>query len=444
MKRIRHYISQMDGHILEVLSGAAVAFVLRGFGAGLAFALNVVIARQLGAEGAGVYFMALSVAMIGSVVARLGLENAVLRFVAVEAANENWGLVKGVRWLSLKLAGGASLGLAALCFFFAPEISEYIFDEPALVEPLRWMSFAIVTFSVMTLESESLKGLKKIRDSMLVSGVLFPAFALLLIGPLVAMMGPSGASAAYVLGTGLAALIGVIFWRKAMSVHLAPAAAFPRDILWASSRPLWVTMILTRAILPWAPLFLLGIWGSTQEVGIFGAALRISMLVTFFLVAVNTVLAPKFAELYTKGDLEALGKLVRKFSVIIPLATSPMFFLLLFKSAWVMQLFGKDFAFGGKALAILALGQAVITMTGSAGSLLMMTGHEKDVRNSAIIGGVFVGGLSLILIPSLGHIGAAIAASTAIAASNIASVVFVRKRLGIMTVPFMPLLDEQR
>lgn len=421
----------------EVLSGAALAFVLRGFGAGLAFALNVVIARLLGAEGSGLYFMALSVTMFLSVVARMGLDNTILRFVSLNASKGDWGQVKGVQSLGLKLAGGVSLGFALLCILLASQISTYVFDEPALTGPLRGMGLGIFTFSVMSLMSESLKGLKNIRNSMLVSGVLYPALALALIWPLVTLVGATGASLAYILATGAAALSGVMFWRKSLSSHDTPATPFPRKTLWASSRPLWVMTIINRAILPWAPLFLLGIWSTTEEVGVFGAATRVAMLVTFFLMAVNTILAPKFAELYAKNELEILGQLVRRFALVITLATSPLFFLLIFKGAWVMQLFGAEFAQGGTALAILALGQAVNTITGSVGYLLMMTGHEKDVKSSAIVGGILVISLSITLIPGMGIIGAAIASAVAIAGSNVASVYFVWRRLGVMTVPFV-------
>lgn len=437
MSKFQNILSKLDAHIFEVLSGAALAFVLRGFGAGLAFVLNVMIARLLGAEGAGLYFMALSVTMFLSVVARMGLDNTILRFISLNASRGDWGQVKGVQSLGWKLAGSASLGFALLCFLLAPQISIYVFNEPNLTDPLRWMSLGIFTFSVMSLMSESLKGLKRIQNSMMVSGVLYPAFALTLIWPLVALMGVAGASFSYVLSTGLAAVLGAVFWRKAISQHDSPSISFSRETLWASSRPLWVMTIVNRAIMPWAPLFLLGIWRSAEEVGIFGAALRVSMLVAFFLMAVNTVLAPKFAELYDKKEFEMLGKLVRRFALAITLATSPFLFILVFEGAWVMRLFGSEFSRGGNTLAILALGQAVNTLTGSVGYLLMMTGHEKDVRNSALFGGVLVIGLSIVLIPSMGIIGAAIASAFAICGSNIVSVYFVKRRLGVMAVPFL-------
>lgn len=425
----RRLLSRMDGHTAEVLSGASLAFVLRAVGAGLAFALNVVIARLLGAEGAGLYFLALSVVMITAVVAKLGLDNTLLRFIAAGAAKNDWGQVKGVFRLGMRLGGSASLGLSLTVLFAAPWLASNLFNEPELTGPLRWMSFGIAGFATMTLLAESLKGLKRIRDSMLVSGVLYPMVALALIWPLVTLMGPAGAVLGYVLGTGAAAFIGWLFWQRAIAPQTAPAAPFDRTTLWASSRPLWTMSIINRAVLPWVPLVLLGFWGTAEDVGIFGAATRVAMLVTFFLTAVNTVIAPKFAELHAKDEIQAIGRLARRFTLLITLAASPFFLLLIFAGDWVMAMFGSEFTRGGTALAILAVGQAVNTMTGSVGYLLMMSGHQRDVRNSALFATVVMSVTAGIVMPLDPMVGAAAANASAIAGMNLYSALIAKSKL---------------
>ncbi|PKO87642.1 MAG: hypothetical protein CVU16_15330 [Betaproteobacteria bacterium HGW-Betaproteobacteria-10] len=405
-------------HLVEVLRGAGLAFVLRGIGAGLAFALNVVIGRMLGAEGAGLYFLALSVVSIGAVVTKLGLDNTLLRFIAAGASVADWSRVIGVFRTGTRLAAAASLSGAMIVFAAAPLMAEYLFGEPALSSPLRAISLGIFTFAMMMLLSECLKGLKRIRNSMLVSGVLYPMIALALIWPLATAFGPTGAALAYVAGTGGAAAVGYAMWHANMRNHSAPEAAFDRGTLWQSARPLWVMELINRAVLPWAPLFLLGIWGTAADAGVFGAATRVSMLVTFFLVSVNTVIAPKFAELHAKGEIEMIGRLARSFALLITLATSPLFLVLIFAGDWVMGLFGPDFARGGTALAILALGQAVVCITGSAGQVLIMTGRVTHMRNGSMIALVVMGSSALLLIPGLGINGAAIASALSLAVMN--------------------------
>src|SRR6056297_1209385 len=118
------YFARFDQHILEVLNGAVLAFVLRSAGAGLAFLLNVVIGRLLGAEGTGLYFLALSVVSIGVVITKVGLDNTLLRFIASGASRGDWNSVLGVFRMGMRLAVGTSLAAAVAVFALAPWISE--------------------------------------------------------------------------------------------------------------------------------------------------------------------------------------------------------------------------------------------------------------------------------------------------------------------------------
>lgn len=429
IQRVTSAFARLDVHSVEVLSGAALAFALRAVGAGLAFALNVVIGRMLGAEGAGLYFLALSVVTIGAVVTKLGLDNTLLRFVASGASSGDWNRVLGVFRMGMRLAAGASLAAALAVFALAPWMADHVFGEPALAPTLRIMSAGIFSFAMMTLLSECLKGLKRIRNSMLVSGVLYPGIALVVIWPLAGVFGAPGAAMAYVLGTGAAAVIGWLMWRSNTRAHAAVVPEFDRPTLWRSSRPLWTMSVINRGILPWAPLFLLGIWGTADEAGIFGAATRVAMLVTFFLTAVNTVIAPKFAELHARGEIETLGRLARRFALLITLAASPLFLVLIFAGDWVMGLFGPEFVRGGTALAILALGQAVVAMTGVAGQVLMMSGHVSDTRNASLIAVTLMIICAMITIPTYGAIGAAITNAIALSSMNCYAAVVAIRRL---------------
>lgn len=435
IKNITKRFSEMDGHFREVLTGASVAFVLRILGAAAAFALNVIIGRLLGAEGAGLYFLALSVALIGSILAQLGLASTLLRFIAAGAAKNDWGQIKGVFFQGVKLSAAASLGIAIIIAATAPWSAEYIFGKPALTTPLRYMSLAVITFSMMTLLAESLKGLKQIGRSMLVTGVIYPVVALVLIWPLATLAGPAGASLAYVIGTGVAALIGAFWWQAETRNH-GPAQPIPAPELWQSARPLLVMNLILRGIIPLAPLFLVGVWSSAEDAGIYGAAARLALLASFFLAAVNSAIAPKFAELYTKGDMATLARVTRRFAVGITLATSPLFLVLFFAGDWVMSLFGPDFTRGGSTLAILAVGQLVNSMFGSSVFLLMMSGYEKDIRTSSLIAVAVLALLLVTLVPLYGLIGAAISASAAYSILTLWSAFMVGKRLNIQLLPF--------
>lgn len=453
MSRIRNRFAKLDPQDNALLRGAGLAFLLRGAGAGLAFVFNVVIARLLGAQGAGLYFLALSLTMIASVIARRGLDGAMLRFIAAAAATDATARINAVFRIGMLRAFIGSVTASIALIALANPIANHIFNDPSLAPALRWVSPAIISFSVMSLLAECLKGLRLVAASMLVSGVIYPIAGIALAYPMITAFGAAGAAMTYSLATAIAAAYGLVKWRSAMrgqapAPDLAPtdlpaadptqataADSFDPDELTRSARPLWVSTLITRAILPWAPLLLLGLWGSATDTGIFGAASRLANLMTFFLVAVNTVLAPRFAALYHHKDLDQLARIARKFSLLITAASAPALLLMIFANGFVMSLFGPEFRAGGTALAILALGQAVNAVTGPVGNLLIMSGYERDLRTSSVVGVVVMALAALILMPSAPLIGAAVANALSIATSNIFASVLVYKRLGFWALP---------
>ena len=62
--------NRLGGGMGAIVQDVSVAFGLRLLGAGLGFLFNLLLARFLGAEGAGVYFLAASVTMIAALVGR--------------------------------------------------------------------------------------------------------------------------------------------------------------------------------------------------------------------------------------------------------------------------------------------------------------------------------------------------------------------------------------
>jgi O-antigen/teichoic acid export membrane protein len=181
--------------------------------------------------------------------------------------------------------------------------------------------------------------------------------------------------------------------------------------------------------------FLLGIWGTNAEVGIFGVAYRTAMVTGYILIAVNSIAAPKFASLYKQGDMAALGSVARNSAKLMTLAASPILLLFVLFPGWVMRLFGPQFVEGAAVLIILALGQFVNVATGSVGYLLMMSGHERLMRNNIVCIAILNVVMCLLLIPWAGAIGAAIATAISLSAMNLVSVVLVYGRLSILTLP---------
>ncbi|GJM17455.1 MAG: hypothetical protein DHS20C13_27820 [Thermodesulfobacteriota bacterium] len=62
----------------------------------LAFILNVVLARLLGAEGSSVFYLAFTIVLTSAVLGRVGMENSMVKFIAINIAFDQPSEVLGV------------------------------------------------------------------------------------------------------------------------------------------------------------------------------------------------------------------------------------------------------------------------------------------------------------------------------------------------------------
>jgi len=428
------FLSKLDAHMKEILHRASIAFVLKVAAAGLTFAFNVVLARLLGPHGAGLYFQVFTVATIAAVVGRLGLPNTLVRFTAGNAAVGEWGSVKGVYSKGMRFGLCGSLATAAGMFFLAPWLADSVFSNPELVTPIRWMSVAVVPFSVSFLYAQLLKGLRQIAGAISVESVSIPAFCLLGTIFLVPGWGVQGAIWAYAGASAICLLIGWCLWRRAAPQLRGIEGHFAAGELLRSSGPLlWMSIL--QLITHWSSTLMLSMWRSSADVGVFSVANRTAALTSFVLIAVNSIAAPKFAALYRKGDLTALGQTARNSAKLMSIMACPALVVFMLAPGQVMSIFGPQYEGGKWTLSILAAGQFVNVVTGSVGYLLMMCGHEQLIMKVTALSAFINIVLNAALIPELGVTGAAIADATTFGLQNLIMAWFVWRRLGIWTLP---------
>ena len=139
---------------------AAIALSIRVLGAGMSFLFNLIIARQLGAEESGYFFLALALVMLLSAVARLGFDNTVLRFTSADAANGY--TVKAILNFALKFSLPAASLFVVTTYLLAPWLAESVFHKPRLATSLQFIAPSIVGLSIVLLVAMSLQARHKL------------------------------------------------------------------------------------------------------------------------------------------------------------------------------------------------------------------------------------------------------------------------------------------
>lgn len=439
MNILTRILNKFDGHTQELISGTSVAFVLKIIAAGMAFILNIVLARLLGADGSGLFFLAFTIVIIMAGIGTVGMENALVKFIAANISVKKYGKVLGVYKKAILYSLIVAGTLMAILYFSSHWISENIFNKIELGTPLSYMSLAILPLALLNLHSYSLQGLKQIAKSISILSIFVPLITSISAILFISHYGINAAFFGYIIATYTTLIIAFSFWRKSIRPFANNIAEFESKLLLDTSIPLLGVNLMTLIIV-WSPLLFLGVWGSNEDVGIYNAASRTAMLTSFVLIAVNSIAAPKFSELHIKGDLKTIALVVCNSTNIMTLIASPILLIFIIFPDVILSLFGEEFKNGERVLIILAIGQFINVITGSVGYLLMMTGHERLVRNvlfySAVLGVV----LCNFLIQYFGVIGAAIAATIILSFQNIIMLIIVWKKLGIIALPNFKIL----
>ena len=423
----------MNPNLREMLVGAITGLGVKILSAISIFVMNLVVARSLGAAQAGLFFLGFTLVTIAAAVARLGLDQSVVRFIAAQHAMQDIAGLHSVYRKSVTWVAIASIAIAVCGWAGADWLVDNFFDQPGFKPVLQSFLLAIPLVALYTLQAQALQGLKRIAKSMITLNVAAPVLVLVLI-LLVPVQSAQALTVYFNIAAGLTLALGVLFWLQS-APDRKPGGNFSSQILRKTCLPLWVVAILSQAV-QWSSQIMLGAWSSAENVAFFATAQRTAMLTSFVLFAVNAIAAPKFAAMHAQGDLEGLKRTAIVSVRLMLLAAIPALALMLVFPQWVMSFFGEEFRAASTALVILAMGQFVNIATGSVGYLLSMTGHERAVGNNAMISALIGIGLGWALIPAYGLLGASIATAIAIASQNLLCAYQVRKKLGFNTLIF--------
>lgn len=433
-----HKLSQRASGLVNGRTlGVAAAFAAKVAGAGLGFLFTIMLARLLGPAGTGVYFLAFTIFSIGATIARLGLDNAVLRFASVAHDQGDQPTLAALYRQGMGLVAIAGVAVAILVWLVAPYLPLGGDRSGELQSVLPVMLLALVPAALILLQGEFFKATGAPGTATIAQAVVLP---MLLVMGAAALWWHGSATVhdiafLYVIAATASVLLTGAAWSRHKPGLWREKGHFDTRLLLHTSLPLlWVASM--SFVMSGTDILVLGVWTDAATVGVYGVAIRIAALTAFILVAVNSVIAPRFAALHALGNYEALERLAQRSTAWMLLAASPIILFLLLIPEWILQLFGADFVGGAALLRILVLGQLVNVAMGSVGYLLMMTGHERLMRNNIMLSALLnlIGNLALV--PAFGAMGAAVSTAFSLAFMNLVSFLLVNKKLGINTMGY--------
>ena len=385
-----------DPHFAEIIKGSSAAFILRIVGIAAGYVFTLLVTRTMGAKAWGIFALSLVVLQIASVIGRLGMDTALLRFTAEHTAKCEIGTLKEIYKKALTLVVTFSVLIAISVYFLSPILANKVFHKPYLTNYFRIVSFIIIPFVLLWIHSESIRGLKKIKEYMLLqqSGIFLIAVILFLVG-LAFIKSHFLPIVSYSISILILTITSIYLWRKYLTnLFITSKTSTPSTTSKTSYQSILsvsIPMLFSSSlalIMGWTDTIMLGMFRSAQEVGMYNVALRVSMITSISLMAINTIAAPKFAEFWGKGDIKGLAKVAQQSTKLIFWTSFPILLLFLIFPKPILGIFGEEFKAGTVALMILTVGQFVNAAAGSVGYILQMTGHQKFHQNVVLIGAI--------------------------------------------------------
>jgi O-antigen/teichoic acid export membrane protein len=425
------------------LRGSSLLLLGRLVALGTNFLVQVLMVRYLTKADFGAFAYALAVVSMAMSVNLLGLQRAVSRFVPLFHERRDDGSLAGTLLVAAGSILGFGLALVVLTFGLEGWLTSSVVTHPAAVGLLLILIALAPLEALDSLCQGVVSALASPRAIFFRRHVVGPGLRLGAVLLVMLVEGSVRLLAVCYLAAGiLGVLVYLLLILKVLRQQgLLPgfrrgALRLPVRELFAFSLPLMSTDLVLILKMPLA-VMVLEYYRGTVSVADFRAVVPVAGLNLIVLQSLKFLFMPTASRLYARGNAAGLTDLYWQSAIWIAILSFPVFAATFFLSEPItVLLFGTRYASGEGSLApmilsILAVGNYVNAALGLNTYTLQVYARVRFItciNLLSIAAGVL---LNLLLIPSLGALGAALATSGSVILYNLLQHVGLFLRTGI-------------
>lgn len=408
------------GLLTKASSVALTATAVKLIAAGLGLLVNIAAARLLGAEGFGVYSLAVIVGMTAALVSSLGFSPGAIRYVPAYAAERDAARLAGFRNASL---WATVIGCAALTAVFAAATT-FMPDGEPMRDAFLFSLAIIAPFGITQTLAALLVAQGRVVAAEFVQGVARTGLTMAGLLALPAALGTDLNPGLASLATGIAgalsaACLAALLWSR----EAAPRAAGPRPVyelrswIWTGGA---IMLVMALAMLnERVDILMLGLLTEAREVGVYAAASRLAGLALLAAAGLNSAYMPRISRAYAEGDYAAVERLAVECARLGGIAALVFTLGAFAVGRPVLSLFGEAFEAGWPALMLLGLAQFGVAVGGASGLVLILGGRGGVTARGVGFGVVLNIALNAALTPRFGGSGAAVATLVALTVTSL-------------------------
>lgn len=410
----------------------------------LTYLYRILIARHLGAAEYGLFALGFSLFTVPFVISQLGIPNGINRYVAKYRGAGDDARVRGTYLGGIRITLPLAVAAAAAIIVLAPFLSTTVFNEPRLTPILRLFA-AAVPLKVFLINTTSVFQAFKRMDYYAYIDLILQSAVVFGIGvPLVLLgYGVFGAVAAWVLSF-LAAGIAATYLLETRVFPMLTGAVQPvyeyRELL-HYSWPLLLSGVIGM-IMGQVDTLMVGFFKEATDVGLYDAAFTTAQVLPVVGMSIGMITFPMLSERLERGEpITGIINTAFRWAVAFTLPAALLF--VLFADSIITFLFGHEFTGGATVLGLIAVAMLIRSVSLPVTKLLNAHDRTRLIMWNNVIGAGLNVPLNLVLIPTYGIFGAAIATTIASVTGNVlgfVEVVYllkVRPRFSGIAVPLI-------
>jgi len=299
----------MNFRLTKTMKDIQWSFISLAISSFVHFLLRVVLGRELGASGLGLYTLVFTIYMFGMQFAAFGIGAALTKYVAEH--NEN--LKKVEEFVSSGVIGSFICGLTfgIVLYLSSDAIAINFFHSPEMVHLLKITAFCLPFIALQKTVLGTLNGLRKMNYFALLNIVQnVSVFALSVVLVILFKLNVTGAVFGFVLPTIVMGPLALGFIKGFFKVPSKLFNTVLRELSWFG-----VYVVLTNSIglvLSQIDSLLIGYFMNETEVGYYAVAVVLIQGIILLPGAIQRVTFPAIASYHGKNEYENIRKLIKK------------------------------------------------------------------------------------------------------------------------------------
>ncbi len=397
--------------------------------------LTVMITRLVSREDAGVFFSATSLFLLAVAISQLGTSTGLVYFLSRARAQGGLQHANAYMRTAMLPVLAAAILIGALLLLLAQPLGELLSPsrEEEFASYMRVMAAFIPCAAVLQLALAATQGLGTMRPFAVVDHVCRSLLHLLLVGLALTVFHDDTIAWYWSMAYLPTAVVAWVWWRR-LRDRAAPQVKDPTlrpaGPFWKFSGPRALANV-TQVAMQRLDIILVGALAGLNAAAVYAAATRLLVLGQMIARAVALSGQPLLGESLARPDRSEARHLYRVTTAWLVAVSWPWYLTLMVWGPVMLLVFGEEYSVGHPALLILGAAMLFATSAGMVDMVLNMGGRSLWNLVNVVVAFTANIVIDLLLIPSLGVLGAAIGWGTAIVLANLLPLVQVWSTLSM-------------